>query len=190
MSKTKKILLTVTLIGAIGGLAGFATFSAFSSTTTNPGNTFDTGSVILGDNDANAAMYNVTNRGPGSSTVRCITVTYTGTMPADVSLYTPSTIDAGGQYIDLTIEAGTGSPVFSGCTGFVSDATIYTGTLSAFGTAHNTYANGVPTYPGVQTEWDQTDSVTYRYTLTVQDDNNAQNQIISAHDFTWEARNQ
>ena len=74
-------------------------------------------------------MYSVTNAGPGTSTVKCIKVTYTGSMPADVKLYTPSTLGAGANYIDLTIEKGTGNPTFPGCTGFTSGSTIYTGTL-------------------------------------------------------------
>ncbi len=45
-------------------------------------------------------------------------------------------------------------------------------------------------YPGAQTEWDQNDAAVYRFTLTVQEDNNAQGLSIASHDFTWEARNQ
>lgn len=190
MSNYKRLLLTCAILGAAGSVAGFATFSSFSSTTSNTGNTFATGSVVLSDNDAGSSMYSVTNAGPGSSTVKCIKVTYTGSMPADVKLYTPSTLGAGANYIDLTIEKGTGNPTFPGCTGFTSESTIYTGTLGGFASAKNSYANGVSSYPGSQTEWDQNNAVVYRFTLTVQDTNSAQSQTIASHDFTWEARNQ
>jgi hypothetical protein len=192
MSKTKKILLTLTLIGVIGGLAGFATFSQFSSTTTNSGNTFATGTVVIGDNDASAAMYNVTNAGPGTAVVKCITVTYTGSLAADVKLYTPSTLDAGAQYVDLDIQQGTGTTTFPSCTGFTPDVAspIYTGTLAAFGAAHTSFADGLTTYPGVQTAWNTNDTVVYRFTLNVQSNPLAENLSISSHDFTWEAQNQ
>jgi hypothetical protein len=190
VSKYQRLLLTLCVLGTAGTLAGFATFSAFSSTTSNTGNTFATGSVVLSDNDAGSAMYGVSNAGPGSSTVKCIKVTYTGSMPADVKLYTPSSVGAGANYLDLTVEKGTGNPSFPGCTGFTSEATIYSGTLGGFASAKNSYANGVSSYPGSQTEWDQNNAVVYRFTLSVQDTNSAQGQTIGSHDFTWEARNQ
>jgi hypothetical protein len=190
VSNLQRLLLTFCVLGAAGSLAGFATFSSFSSTTSNTGNTFATGTVVLSDNDAGSAMYGVSNAGPGSSTAKCIKVTYTGSMPADVKLYTPSTVGAGASYIDLTIEKGTGNPAFPGCTGFTSQSTIYTGTLGGFASAKNSYANGVASYPSSQTEWDQNDTVVYRFTLTVEDTNSAQGQTIGSHDFTWEARNQ
>jgi hypothetical protein len=190
VSKIQRLLLTLCVLGAAGSLAGFATFSAFSSTTSNTGNTFATGSVTLSDNDAGSAMYGVSNAGPGSSVQKCIKVTYTGSMPADVRLYTPSTLGAGANYIDLTVEQGTGNPSFPGCTGFSAGSTLYSGTLGGFASAKNSYANGVATYPASQSQWNQNDAVVYRFTLTVEDTNSAQGQTIGSHDFTWEARNQ
>ena len=43
----------------------------------------------------------------------------------------------------------------------------------AFATAKNSYANGVAAFPGSQTQWNQNDTLVYRFTLTLQDDNNA-----------------
>ena len=112
-------------------------------------------------------------------------------------LYTPSTIGAVGQYIDLDIQKGTstGSPAFPGCGMFTSQATVYNGTLSAFATAHNSYATGSSVYPGIQGVWNPNDTLVYRFTLTMQDNNNANGQGAGAmqsgsHSFTWEARNQ
>lgn len=190
MSRIQKLLLTFCVVGVVGSAAGFSTFAAFSGTTSNTGNTFATGSVTISDNDAGSAMYTVTGKKPGDTVTTCIKVTYTGSLPADVKLYTLSTLAAGASYINLTIDKGTGNPTFPGCTGFTSQATIYTGTLGGFAGAKNSYANGVAAYPGAQTEWDQNDTAVYRFTLTVQDDNNAQGLSIASHDFTWEARNQ
>jgi predicted ribosomally synthesized peptide with SipW-like signal peptide len=193
-AKHRKILLTLLLIGATSALAGFGTFSAFSSTTTNSGNSFAAGTVFVDDNDAGAAMYTVSNQKPGVATTRCIKVTYSGTMAADVKLYTTSTVGAVADYIDLTVEKGSGNPAFPNCTGFSPESTVYTGELDDFTTSKNSYANGIAAFPGSQTQWNQNDTLVYRFTLTLQDDNNANGGATplstGSHAFTWEARNQ
>jgi len=192
--RPRKILLTLLLVGAASALAGFGTFSAFSSTTTNSGNSFAAGTVFVDDNDAGAAMYTVSNQKPGVSTQKCIKVTYGGTLPADVRLYTTSSVGAVADYIDLTVEKGSGNPAFPGCTGFTPESTIFTGELDDFTTSKNSYANGVAAFPGAQTAWNQNDALVYRFTLTLQDDNNANGGATplstGSHAFTWEARNQ
>ena len=64
MSRGRKTLLSLLLVGALGAVAGIGTYSAFSATTVNAGNTFDAGTVVLTDNDANTAMYNITDAKP------------------------------------------------------------------------------------------------------------------------------
>jgi predicted ribosomally synthesized peptide with SipW-like signal peptide len=192
--RSRKILLSLLLIGAASALAGFGTFSAFTSTTTNSGNSFAAGTVFVDDNDAGAAMYTVSNQKPGVATERCIKVIYSGTMAADVKLYTTSSVGAVADYIDLTVEKGSGNPSFPNCTGFTPEATIYTGELDDFTTSKNSYANGIAAFPGAQTQWNQNDTLVYRFTLTLQDDNNANGGATplstGSHAFTWEARNQ
>ena len=196
MSRMRKTLVTLLVLGVVGTLAGVGTFSAFSSTTDNTGNTFAAGTVYIADNDAGSAMYNVTNQKPGDQTVKCIRLTYTGSLAATVKLYTGSTINAVGDYIDFSIEKGS-MPVgttFPNCTGFSSESTIYNGELDDFATANNSYANGLSAFPGVQTQWNQNDTLVYRFTLTLQDNNSANGGAAAlatgAHTFTWEARNQ
>ena len=193
-ARHRKILLSLLLIGVTSVLAGFGTFSAFSSTTTNSGNSFAAGTVFVDDNDAGSAMYSVSNQAPLASTVRCIKVTYGGTMAADVRLYTASAIGAVGDYVNLTVEKGSGNPTFPTCTGFASESTVYSGELDDFASAHGSYANGVAAFPGAQTQWNQNDTLVYRFTLTLQDDNNANGGATplssGSHAFTWEARNQ
>ncbi len=164
---------------------------AFSGTTANDGNTaFATGTVTIDDNDAGGAMYNVSDALPGVPTVKCIKVTYTGSLPADVALYTPSTLDPSAQYVDLTIEKGTGNAAFPDCTGFTPDSTIFSGTLGGFASAHTDFGSGVASYPGSQTEWD-TNATRWStcFTLTVESANGAQAISVAAHSFTWEAQN-
>ena len=83
MSRGRKTLLSLLLVGALGAVAGIGTFSAFSATTVNAGNTFDAGTVVISDNDANTAMYNITDAEADDVVVRCIQVTYTGSLDVD-----------------------------------------------------------------------------------------------------------
>lgn len=190
MGTARKLLLSALVIGVTGACAGFSTFSAFTGTTSNTGNTFATGTVTIDDNDAGGAMYNVSDALPGVPTVKCIKVTYTGSLASDVALYTPSTLDPSAQYVDLTIEKGTGNAAFPDCTGFTPESTIFSGTLGGFASAHTDFGSGVASYPGSQTEWDTNDSAVYRFTLSVQNVAAAQAITVAAHTFTWEAQNQ
>ena len=120
MKTSTKVLLTALCVGALGSLAAMGVFGAFSSTTTNAGNTITAGTVAIADNDAGAAMYSLTAAKPGESVSKCIKVTYTGSLDADVHIYTTSTIGSLGQYVELTITPGTQTtPSFPSCTGFV-----------------------------------------------------------------------
>src|SRR4051812_40078126 len=192
----RKLLITVLILGIVGSVAGSATFSAFSSTTSNSGNSFAAGTVLLSDNDAGSALYSVTNAKPTDSSTTCLKVTYTGTLAADVRLYTTSTVNALASYVNLTVEKGTvsGSPAFPGCGTFTPQSTLYSGTLASFVTAKSSYANGISVYPASQTQWNQNDSVWFRVTASLADDNNANGGATplttGAHAFTWEARNQ
>jgi predicted ribosomally synthesized peptide with SipW-like signal peptide len=192
MPPTTSLLRSLLAIGAAGAVAAFGTFSAFSSTTENPGNQIATGNVALSDNDSGSALYNVANGKAGTAVDTCITVTYTGNLDSDVRLYLPDAVAPLGQYVNLTITPGTdASPSFGDCTGFVADgAALYTGTLGAFQSAHSGWANGVADYPGSATKWAQGDEVTYRFQLTVQDDDNAQGKATGLHRIAWQARNQ
>jgi predicted ribosomally synthesized peptide with SipW-like signal peptide len=196
MSKFRKTLVTLLVLGVVGTLAGVGTFSAFTSTTDNVGNTFAAGTVYIGDNDAGSAMYNVTNQAPGAVTTKCIRLTYTGSLAADVKLYTSSTVNALGTYVDLSIDKGTmpGATTFPNCTGFVAESNVFSNTLANFTTTKNSYANGISAFPGVQTSWAQNDTVVYQFTLTLQNNAAANGGATAlttgAHTFTWEARNQ
>lgn len=192
----RKIVITIGVVALVGAVAGVGTYSAFSSTTSNTGNTFAAGTVHLTDNDTGLALYNVAAGAPGVSLEKCIKLTYAGTLPADVKLYLASSLGALANQIDLTVEKGTssGNPTFPNCGTFNSEATVYNGTLGAFASAHGSYANGVSASPGAQSAWSATDTLVYRFTLSLQDDNGANGGATplstGAHAFTWEARNQ
>jgi hypothetical protein len=195
MSRTRKALGTLIVLGLTGAVAGWATFSAFSSTTGSDGNRFAAGTVNLGDNSLGSFMYQVDTAEPGTTVTKCTKVTYTGSLDADVKLYA-SAVAAVGQYINLTVTPGTAtSPTFPSCTGFTADgAALYTGTLKSFADTYTSYATGLADYPGSGTKWVADDAVVYQFTLTMQDDNGANGGATALttgdHSFTWQARNQ
>jgi hypothetical protein len=195
MNRKEKGLLSLLLIGVLGTVAGLGVFGAFSSTTSNPNNEFAAGTVAISDNDSNTAMYNVSNQKPGDSVTRCIRVTYTGSLPANVRLYTNSTIGALGPHVNLTVTPGT-MPVgtaYPQCTGFTADGgALYTGTLSGFATTHNSYANGLVDFPGSTTNWATNNTVVYQFTVAMSASapDTVQGATTGQHTYTWEAQNQ
>ena len=188
MSRGRKTLLSLLLVGTVGTVAGIGTFSAFSATTDNTGNFFNAGTVSISDNDAGSAMYQITAATPLVPVVKCIQVTYTGSLDSTVSLYA-SAVGAIGQYVDLTIDKGTGMGVFPDCTGFTSQANVFTGTLGSFATGHTNFATGSVAAPGAQAVWQQNDVLVYRFTLTLQNNAAANGLTSGNHSFTWVAQN-
>jgi predicted ribosomally synthesized peptide with SipW-like signal peptide len=204
--KTKSALI-VFLVGVIASVVGLATWSAFSATTANSGNQFQTGSVILTDNDSGTAMFNMTNARPGDTVSKCITVTYTGTLTANVRLYGAATAGNGlDSYLDLQVTRGTFSgatPANMACTdgagsNFVADSVTYSGGNGAgaggvlFNARMNNYpttwASGIVDAPGGTPEaWTNPEPHVYRFTVTVANDNNAANKNHT-QTFTWEAQ--
>jgi predicted ribosomally synthesized peptide with SipW-like signal peptide len=196
MSNRSKVLRTALLLGVVACIAGAGVFSAFSSQTENPGNVITTGTVAIEDNDSGVALYSMTAAKPSESKTSCIKVTYKGTLPATVKLFTSSTIGALGPYVNLKVEAGTQtSSTFPTCTEFTplaTGATVYEGTLSAFATEHATYATGITTNPASATKWETNNALVYRFTATVSSSapNSAQGATTGSHAFVWEAQNQ
>jgi hypothetical protein len=193
----KQLLLTLGIVAAIGSLAGWATFSAFSGTTSNSGNSFSAGTVVITDNDAGSALYNVSNQAPGATLSKCIKVTFTGSLDSTVKMYA-SSVGAVGQYINLTVTPGSGvTGSFPSCTGFsaASGGSIYNSTLKGFADTYTDYASGLSTFPDGATKWVTNDAVWYKFDLTLQNNNSANGGAGGAlstgsHSFTWEAQNQ
>ena len=178
-----------------GGLVWQSSYSAFSSTTVNPTSDFTAGSVVLGDDDSDTAMFTATLLKPTDTATKCITVTSTGTLASTVKLYstgyTTSTdtltpFAAFGTHIDLVIDEGTGGS-FSSCTGFGSSTNLFTGTLASFASTKTNFSNGVSSWAPAGSG---SPSKTYRiqYTLNASTPNGAQSGT-SGVGFTWEAQN-
>jgi hypothetical protein len=195
MSNRTKILRTLVVLGVLACIAGAGVFSAFSSQTDNPGNVVTAGSVKLSDNDADSALYTLTAAKPGDSQQSCIKVTYSGSLNANVRIYTPSTIGELGPNVNLKIEPGTqATPSFPSCTEFTPDSggALFDGTLASFGSERNNYANGIVDFPGATTKWATNDTVVYRVTATLSASapDSAQGKTTGTHIIRWEAQNQ
>lgn len=179
-------------LGLVSAMTAQATTAAFSDTTDNPGNTFTTGNVQITDDDGGAtAMFSVSDMLPGTTATRCINVTYSGSQDAGVRLYGSATGTALTDYLDLTVERSTGAAggVSFSCTGFddVNKLSVWTATNGDFGTflaSKTDYATGADTWAplgGTPT------TVSYRFTVTLQDDNNAQGKSSTVA-LTWESQ--
>lgn len=164
--------------------------AAFVAQNENTANTVTSAAVRLTDNDGTSAMFvGLTGMTPGAAEERCIQVTYNGNVnPTEVKLYIAGALAAGdlSDYLDLTIEVGaaTNQP-FRDCTGFSRTATLYSGDLLGFATAHPDYA----TTP-LATTWNPSgsgDARTFRFTIAVQDVADAAGKSTT-FGFSWETR--
>ena len=174
------------IVGVVGMVAGFGVFSAFSATTTNAGNEFASGSVRIEDNATVGAKLfsNTSGLAPGAFEEHCLRVTYTGSLTASAVKLFSSTATNGADF-QLKVERGTG--VAWNCSDFAPTSTVHDGDLGAF---PSSFAGGYDGKSGAAT-WATNDAVTYRFRITVKDDNtaNAHTTVKSTGPvaFTWEA---
>ena len=143
--RARRTMLAVAVpVGLVlsAALTWSSTYAAFSAGAGNTGNTWQTGTVALADNDSGAALFASADNGalkPGSTRSRCIRIDYSGDLQADVRMYvgTPTsgaaTLD---PYLVMSVERGVdvsaGTTVAANCTtGFTPSGTAYTYRLSA-----------------------------------------------------------
>jgi len=156
--------------------------AAFSAVTSTEGSGFTSGTVVLTDDDAGNSLFVASGLSPLNPTVECIEVTYSGNLlNADVRMYGTST-GALAPFLSVSIEVGAGGS-FGDCTGFTPDATLFSGTLPAFDLAHDDWSNGLDVFTASASPTSQT----LRFSISVADDNAAQN-LSAGADFVWEAR--
>jgi camelysin-like metallo-endopeptidase len=175
------------LVGALAvGLIAFGsggTYSAFFSRTSNASNGFAAGTVYLVDNDGSAVMFNVSGMRPSDAArTSCITVTYNGSLDADVRLYVTRSSTGVEPYVNVKVETGTTTSGYGDCSGFSAASTLYDGTLSAYPTD---WTSGL-VEPG--NPWTAGEAHAYRFTVSLQNNAAAQGRSATAT-FRWEARN-
>lgn len=147
-----------------------ATYASFSIATSNPSNSWTSGSVSLtatngsGGSLTGSAVFAATGWRPGDTQSRCITVTYGGNITAGsaVRLYATGVINSAAvnghslsSYLQVAVTEGTGATDTS-CTGFVAGATLFdsatnsgptsatviAGSLMDFSTNHSAWSSG------------------------------------------------
>jgi len=192
MNRTKKVTLTLLVVGMVVGLVAFGVFSAFSATTSNDNNKFSAASVAISDNHSATALYDVTGALPGtSSTASCIKVSYTGSAASTVKLYHGAFTGGTGldTYLNVAITKGTGDA--TNCSDFTAGASVYNSTLSGIGTSFTDAAALTLTDQGGSAVWDSGDAVTYRFVASLPSSvsNSANGKITGTHSLTWEAQN-
>lgn len=179
-------------LAAVGVFLVQGSEAAFTASTDNKGNIVDAGTVVLNDDDASTAMFNVGNVNGGQKIERCINVTYDGSLTADIKLHGVTSGDLA-PGLATTIELGTeatGGAAFD-CTGFIPDGPAeFSGTLATFGTTHNDYANGIDGFNNAIKSTTPTPTAkSYKITMVVSSDNEYQGTSAGV-DFTWEAQGQ
>lgn len=179
------LLAVIASLLVVSALVVTTSRAAFLATTDNTGNQLAAGTVTLVDDDSGSVMFNVSAMKPGDSVSKCIVVTYQGSLAANVKLYGSVAGTGLGAYLDMTVERGTDGS-FSDCSAFVAEATpIYTGTLANFAATHTSWGDGLA---GFSPTGGSSEAKTFKFTLTLQDDNLAQGKNATAN-FTWEAQN-
>src|SRR5690349_17704619 len=113
-SKAALIQLATALVSVtvVGLLVVRTSTALFTSQTANTSNSWQTGSVLLGDDDTGSALFDATADGHltgGQVLTRCIAVTYTGSSTSGVAarMYA-SAAGPLASYLDLRVREGTG----------------------------------------------------------------------------------
>jgi hypothetical protein len=165
--------------------------AAFTAETHNAGNNWETGSVLLTDDDNGAAMFAVANLTPGNTGQKCIEVTASSTVAGVVKTYVQS-LTAGGLQNNIMITIERGAPGdFADCSTFAATATEARQTLAALYASHASFATGVLNW----TKGTGVESASYRFSwefdvtgLTEAQTNALQGTDVMAN-FEWELQN-
>jgi hypothetical protein len=162
-----------------------AAYAGFSASTPAAGVPVSTGTVVLGDDDAGAAMFSVSELKPGAVGSRCIAVTSRGSAPALVKLYRTSgtTVRALASYLNLTVSAGSGGDSDS-CGAFVPSGDVYSGTVVNM---PNSYATGVGAWQTAGNTAGETRTYRISFSLSASAPVSAADGSVSLG-FTWEAQ--
>jgi hypothetical protein len=197
--------LAVTAAGCAVAFSLHGTQAAFTATTGSVG-TFNAGSVRITDDDNGVALFNVGPLAQNQSGTKCIAVTYAGSLTAnEVRLHVGVTETDGAtpavpanalldSYLTITVEydTDTDGTFAGGCGDFVSEGTVYSGTLAAMATAHSSFTNGRPLgSANGASPWTPATNAVRVFKFTYQLDNEAPDSVQgdgAVATFTWEAR--
>ena len=137
-------IANVAAFGAAGALVVGGTLqvssAVLSDTAESEENVWDTGTLVLEENNDGQALFEASDIQPGDyEEQQCITVTYEGSLtPADVGLYAETQDDTLAEELDVTVSIGT-DDVAAGpdCDGFDEQTEVYDGSLADMPDAFN-----------------------------------------------------
>ncbi len=174
---------------AAGLLVWRSSVAAFSGTTGTAPSSVSTGDVVLADDDQGQSLFAASNLRPGSTGQRCLLVTYSGVLAAQVKLYATSITATNGvaDHLNLQIEEGSGGS-FATCTGFAPTSTLFNGTAISFGTTASAFGSGLGSWAPASGAPGVTRSFRLTYTLASTAPVGTANGSVQLA-VTWEARN-
>lgn len=170
---------------ACGSLVWQASYSAFTARTGSESNAWTTGTVILTDDDTDAAMFSASNLAPGASASRCLQVRNAGTLPSLVRMYASYTGDADfAAALTITVDV-VASGTYADCGGDPAVlSTPFDGTLATFATSHSDWATGTDQWTAPP---DATRSYRVTYRLSPDAPSSIQGTTLDAT-FAWQAQ--
>ena len=188
--RSAKMIAAAVVVGLMGSgaLVWQASSAAFTASTENAGNSWQSGKVVLTDNDSNTALFNASGLFPLATGTNCIEVEYDGTVTSSVKLYAENLTGTLGTYLDFDVELGSGTSCASPGTYtqiFGDGPTTLDGsdTVTTFATTHTAFGNGVGTWAPSAINTVRP----YRFKWTLGDDNNAQDKSAGVK-LVWEAQ--
>lgn len=143
---TLKIASVVVAPLLMAGLVIGQSTAAFTGYYGNSGNSWNAGTVAL-TGDKATAQFAANNIAPGYTESHCITLTSNSSLQTSLQFYGSQTGDVNqlAENMLLTVVTGSGgTDGTSACTGFTADQTVYSGPVSALGSAHGTPTTALP----------------------------------------------
>lgn len=160
---------------AISALVITTSSDALDQTGTVAENNLQAGTITLIDDDENRALFDLHNMAPNAPRTECIRLVYEGTIvPVELTMAATAPGPLA-QYLDLTIEQGTGAG-FRDCEGFEPESTLIEGTL--------TELVALGSQP-LQEFLNEGDELSFRFRFEMEDVQAAVGQTTTV-DFSWE----
>ena len=114
-SRSRRLLVPMATLLAAAAVAT-ASGASFTSQSNNAASVYATGTLSQSNSAPNAAIFTGTNLKPGDTITGQVTITNTGTLPADFTLTETATNGFTGDLLSMTITQG-GTTVYDGTFG-------------------------------------------------------------------------
>ena len=181
-----KLISTVAVLGVLAAALTAVVHSSFTATAKNEGNTFETGSIALSDNDSEKVLFDLDGLEPASAPARkCVRVAYgsTGALKSTVRLF-GTTTGALADHLRVKVTRGSFSgtaPTENGCSGFAASSVLFNGSLTAY---PDRWEDGIR---DPDATWEAGDAAVYEIEVSLADTDEAQGKSAT-HAFAFEAR--